>query len=432
MPREVYYDLDIVYAHYGNCKPNGHLYTKTLFYYEAVRDPDDVCHTEEYQAQIDPENPLGFHPDQAVRPFFGEHPIYMQDNPVIFHRIRTTIDEDGKARISSRSDTPLDVEITIGAPHDCGRDICHYDSPVIDIDLKRRANEYSIIKALDYYTSTMELCTIHPNVFVMVNENIYMNPQFPPEVMDRIQVIYSNARHLIAVSQSVRSTLLMHGVPPSQISVINFWGCRTDFWHPMMQTRQGWADLIYKLLGVIPPRIITYVGRLHAHKGIHYLIDSLRSIPDAHLCIAGEGEIGEFLLDLDDELRQRVHYLGSMDMEGLRLLYNMSDVVILPSIPTSTWIEQFGRVLTEAMACGTPTVSTCVGGPLDIVEHGVTGYLVPPANSSALSETINNMLASPQLLSDMSVAGRERVCRLFSDAVSDELMQKCYRDNIWK
>ena len=419
---------DIIFAHYGSCKSNERIYNKTIFYYEA-----DITigaeHMEELRGMIDPDNPLGYHPDQAVRPFFGKHPAYMRDNPVIFHRITTGIDDEGKARITSRSDTPLDIPIHIGTPAECGRSDCNYDPPVIDVALKRASNEYTVIKALDYYTATTELCMIHPNVFVMVNENIPRNPQFAPGTLENIGLIHRNARHLIAVSESVRNALLAEGVPHERISVINFWGCDTEHWRPVMYTPEEVRAIKDDYNPTISDREVLFVGRLEHHKGIPYLLQTLPMI-DASIVIVGPGDFDQFTRYIPTGYTNRVFYNGPMSRDRLLELYNIANILVLPSVPTTTWIEQFGRVLTEGMACCLPCIATDIGGPRDIIQNGVTGLLVRPADSGALASGINTILGDPDMALSMGIAGRLRCNTLFSDAVSQAAFDRCVRDNI--
>jgi len=431
-PNSEAYCPDILYAHYGSCKSNSRLYNKTLFYYDGVKDPNDMCHTEEFLSQIESDNPLGYHPDQAVRPFFGRHPIYMEGNAMIFHRIETTIDDEGKARIVSRSDVPLEVEIKIGTPSDCGRSGCNYNPPSIDAELKRNANEYTVIKALDYYTPTAELCMIHPNVFVMLNENVPDNPQFTPETKAIIRgIIHTNARHFVAVSESVRNALIIDGVPPEKITVINFWGCDTNHWKLLNYSMQE-KDIIRNAFNPeISRDIVLFVGRLVSNKGIEYLLEALPNIRgDTSIVLAGEGNFEYFSHIIDPEFRKRVFHLGTLDRDALLKLYNIAKVLVLPSVPIATWIEQFGRVLTEAMACELPCISTDIGGPRDIIDDGITGFLIRPADSDAISERVNYILNHPDEATRMGFAGRTRVLHKFADDVCQEAMMQCIRTHM--
>jgi glycosyltransferase involved in cell wall biosynthesis len=424
--------LDIKVAHYGYTSSNESIYNKTIFYYNSTADPNGVCRTKEFQDKIDPNNPLGYHDDQAVRPPFMKPPKYMIDHPGSFHRIRTAVDDGGKCRIVSRSDVPLPVEIKIGTPHECGRGKCEYIEPVIDVDLKRKANEFTVIRSLDYYTPTVELCAIHPNVFVNVNENIPYNVQYDERTTYYIDnVIHRNARHIIAVSTSVKSALLKHGVPEEKISVINFWGCNTDIYRPIFPTPDE-RKAVYDRFGIsTDKRIVLFAGRICDHKGLKYLMEASSMFDNAVTVIIGTGDIANYISYAKNP--EAVKYIGSTNNPyDMSLMYNMADVTVLPSIPTETWIEQFGRVITESLSCGTPVVATNMGGPLDIIDHDKNGYLINPFSAYEIAHYVNELLGNRDKSVLMGMAGRLKVENEFSDRASYKRTMKCITDNLWK
>jgi glycosyltransferase involved in cell wall biosynthesis len=84
-------------------------------------------------------------------------------------------------------------------------------------------------------------------------------------------------------------------------------------------------------------------------------------------------------------------------------------VSVLPSLS-----EALSNTLLESMAAGVPVVATRVGGNPEVVEHGVTGYLVPPREPEALAATIARILEQPTLAQAMGQAGRQRAVEHFS------------------
>jgi len=99
--------------------------------------------------------------------------------------------------------------------------------------------------------------------------------------------------------------------------------------------------------------------------------------------------------------------------------YASALVTVVPSVyrdvyGTLTSGELLGLVALESMACGTPVIATRCGGLPEVVEDGVTGFLIPPNDSAALGERIRFLLERPQAASAMGEAGRERVLREFA------------------
>ncbi|MCX6354274.1 MAG: glycosyltransferase family 4 protein [Candidatus Aureabacteria bacterium] len=99
-----------------------------------------------------------------------------------------------------------------------------------------------------------------------------------------------------------------------------------------------------------------------------------------------------------------IEYLPWHSQEELPNLYAQADICVVPSI----WREPFGIAAVEAMAAGKPVVASRVGGLEEIVDHGVTGFLVEPGNAGEVAESIKKLLDDPELRMRMGEAGRER------------------------
>jgi glycosyltransferase involved in cell wall biosynthesis len=130
------------------------------------------------------------------------------------------------------------------------------------------------------------------------------------------------------------------------------------------------------------PRV-GYAGRIARQKGIHLLLKVAERHPKIQFGFCGT--------QVDGSLVERISatpnatYFGRLDTGNLISFYGLSDVLLLPSIPTEKWEEQFGRVLTEAIACGTPAAGSDVGMISDIVG---TEAVFPPDEVEALEEKV--------------------------------------------
>ena len=139
--------------------------------------------------------------------------------------------------------------------------------------------------------------------------------------------------------------------------------------------------------GQVP--VIGYVGRLEPHKGVHVLLDAIARLDRATLRIAGAGPEEAALRARVAELGigDRVELVGSVGQDQLPDFYRGLDVLAVPSLPTPGWLEQFGRVVVEAMACGVPVVASDTGALPDVV--GDAGLLVPPGDPEALATALD-------------------------------------------
>lgn len=133
---------------------------------------------------------------------------------------------------------------------------------------------------------------------------------------------------------------------------------------------------------------VGYVGRLATHKGVDVLLHAVAAQPLLRLVIVGDGPERAALAELARSLSigERVEFAGFAADTELVEHYRSFDVVAVPSRSTPHWLEQFGRVAIEAMACGVPVVATHTGALPDVV--GAAGILVPEGDPDALGEAL--------------------------------------------
>lgn len=109
----------------------------------------------------------------------------------------------------------------------------------------------------------------------------------------------------------------------------------------------------------------------------------------------------------------RTNYLGLFhDDISLAAVYSAADVMCVPSIQ-----ESFGQVAVEAMSCGIPVVAFGTSGLLDIIQHGVTGYLAAPYDEADFAKGIEYLLSNLSHLDSMSKAARSRAKECFELSV---------------
>jgi glycosyltransferase involved in cell wall biosynthesis len=207
------------------------------------------------------------------------------------------------------------------------------------------------------------------------------------------------------------------GAPASRTRVI-YGGADAVRLHPDPQVRRE---------GVL------FVGRLTPHKGVDVLIRALP--PDARLTVIGseghdprppERDYPRLLRSL--AAGRHVEFVGAVDDDELARRYRAAAVVVLPSVERTCYgrriavSELLGRVIIEAMASGTPVIASRVGGLPEIVEEGVTGYLVPAGDVAALRVRIGDVLADPVTAGRIGANGRARV---LAELTWDRCAQRC-------
>lgn len=171
--------------------------------------------------------------------------------------------------------------------------------------------------------------------------------------------------------------------------------------------------------------ILIAISELHERKGLKYLIKAMPSItekyPNVKLVIIGEGPEKENLKNLIEKLKLENNVILLGKKKEIPKLLKSSDIFILPSLR-----EAFGLVNLEAMMAGLPIIATRVGGIPEVVKHKETGLLIKPADERALSQAINQMIASPTTRKKMGTAGKKRAEKQFSAKKMAEEYEKIY------
>jgi L-malate glycosyltransferase len=161
------------------------------------------------------------------------------------------------------------------------------------------------------------------------------------------------------------------------------------------------------------PAQVGVVANLRSIKGLDVLVRSAARLatefPRSSFVVAGEGEERAALTQQIAEagLNERFRLLGSVS-DVPAFLANL-DVAVLPSRA-----EGMSNAVLEYMAAGRPVVATAVGANPDVLEHGVTGMLVPPDNDGALAWAIGKLLREPATARRMGEAAREVVRQRYS------------------
>lgn len=165
---------------------------------------------------------------------------------------------------------------------------------------------------------------------------------------------------------------------------------------------------------------IISIGSLQPHKGQRYLIEACgylreRNIP--HRCrIVGEGDQRPFLQQLitANNLGNSVELLGAKTESEIAELLTAAHCYVQPNIITESGrIEGIPFAIMEALACGLPVVATDIAGIPEIVRHGETGYLMPPADSMAIADALEVLYAVPEHGAQLAKNGRSLLLQEF-------------------
>ena len=170
---------------------------------------------------------------------------------------------------------------------------------------------------------------------------------------------------------------------------------------------QETLDSIRKLYN-IPQRFLLFLGTLEPRKNISRLLDafalSSSEIPHSLVITGGKGWKYENLLKMIENHpnRARIHLTGFVDDKHLPALLSAAEFLVYPSI-----LEGFGLPILEAMACGTPVITSNVSSMPEIA--GGAASLIDPHSVNSISHAINQLSDSKDLREELSRKGLERV-----------------------
>jgi len=251
-------------------------------------------------------------------------------------------------------------------------------------NMMRRGFHFEIIDAHYFYPDGVAAAMIGrwldiPVVITARGTDINLLPQF---AAPRRMILWAarRAAALVTVSAALKAALIHLGVEANKIHVLRN-GVDTRLFQPADREAER-ARL--KLTGTV----LLMVGNLLALKGHDIVLGALREFSGACLLIIGEGREERNLKGLARALgiQDRVRFLGAMPQEDLAAYYRAADALVLASSR-----EGWPNVLLESMACGTPVVSTRVGGTPEIVAAPEAGMLANERSEHGIVEALGRL-----------------------------------------
>ncbi len=263
-----------------------------------------------------------------------------------------------------------------------------------------------------------------PSVITMHGGDVYVNPEqgydFPTRwyVRPPLKWTLNHANALTAITEDCRQHALRAGAPDRSIRII-FNGTDLRRFSP-----SAGGNRVDPRFG---PQMIFACRQLFPRKGIRFLVEAVAQLkpryPQLRLVLAGDGFERPALVQLAEDrgIASDVTFLGWVPNVELPQYYRAAALSVIPSLE-----EGFGIPAAEAMGCEIPVVASDAGGLPEVVEHGVTGLVVPRGETGALTEAIGSLLGDPERRRRMGIAGRERALRLFDWDRTAEQFEQLY------
>ena len=220
----------------------------------------------------------------------------------------------------------------------------------------------------------------------------------------RIRSVHAAADRTLAPSTAALGDLEAHGVPR-----VALWprGVDTVRFHPAERD-----DALRRELAPNGELVVGYVGRLAPEKQVE-LLAGVCGLEGVRVVVVGDGPSQAHLT----EALPGAVFLGRRTGEELGRIFASLDVFVHTGP-----FETFCQTVQEAMASGVPVVAPAAGGPLDLVDHGRTGFLVPPGDSAAVRDAVRALAADPALRRSFGATARTTVEGRTWAAVGDQLI----------
>lgn len=226
---------------------------------------------------------------------------------------------------------------------------------------------------------------------------------------------------VLAISQSVATTLKECGVSQEQLTVIHH-GTDIEAFEKLTRTRGE----VRSELGLSSDDVtVGILGRVAEEKGHQYLFDAALSLGLSRplkFVVVGDGPLAEMCQRYVQEKGLAGRVIFHPFRSDINNVINALDIVTVPS----TWEEPCSAVIQQAMALAKPVVATRVGGNPEMVLDGETGLLVARGDTAALAAAIAKLADDPALRSRQGEAGAERVRALFTLQGMTERVEAIY------
>ena len=218
-----------------------------------------------------------------------------------------------------------------------------------------------------------------------------IQPAVIERARERMRGEYECADAIRVMSTRARDSFVSRGIPESKVCVVPPFFNIDEF--PLSKR----SDAMFR---------VSFVGLIEPWKGFHYLIEAFQNLrlPDSELVIWG-GTGSRAVRRYMDAATARTPNVILRPVEvrsvGYGNVYGDTSVLVLPSLA-----DGFGFVVAEAMACGVPAIVTEKTGAADLIEDGVSGYIIPAGDSSAIAERLEYLKRYPKRLESMGSAAR--------------------------
>jgi glycosyltransferase involved in cell wall biosynthesis len=264
-----------------------------------------------------------------------------------------------------------------------------------------------------------------PTVLTLHDMTLWLLPEFHTarriaSMRPIIPLAARRAAAVITVSQSAKTDIVrVLGLTPDKVRVI--YEAPSPHFHRL--TDRGALEDVRRRYD-LPERFVLHVGTLEPRKNLIRLLKALAMLRQAHqmdhrlVLVGNQGwHHGEIFAAVERfDLRSCVQFAGYVPLDDLVAVYNLADALVFPSL-----YEGFGLPVVEAMACGTPVVTTTRGSLREIA--GDAAIFVEPTETESIADGLRQILEDANLRAELRQRGQERVKQFSWERAAHQTLQ---------
>jgi len=212
----------------------------------------------------------------------------------------------------------------------------------------------------------------------------------------------------IAISHLIKDVMVRDGIPAERIEVVH------SGIDPQRFAKPSPGDLKSEFAIQGHEKVVINAAHLAEHKGQRFLLRSiplvLKQMPEVRFFIIGGGDLMNELQNLAAQLGVKDRVVLTGFRPDIEEFYHLADLFVMSSVE-----EGLGTAILDAAAMGLPVVATTAGGIPEIIENGVTGRLVSPADPEQLAAAIVDALMHPETSRRMAAKGQKKIQSEFTN-----------------
>jgi glycogen(starch) synthase len=221
--------------------------------------------------------------------------------------------------------------------------------------------------------------------------------------------MFKRADAVVTIAQAMRTELVTRGIPADRIHVAPN-GVDTEWFQPVERSRA-----VAERLGLNGGPVLGFIGSFYQYEGLRFLLGAVPAlrerVPDARLLLVGGGEEDAALRAAAAPLGDAVIFTGQVPFAEVRDFYSVTDVFVCPRRRMRLTELVTPLKPLEAMSMARPVVASDVGGLAELIEHDVTGLLVPPESREGLVDALAHLARDAEARRRLGTRAREAMVR---------------------